>query len=92
MTARVSSKGQITLPAAARRRLGIAPDSEVEVIVTDQEITIRPIKPLSELAGVLNRYARPDADEEWDGIRGQTEQAIAEEVGGANARRVRRGR
>ena len=92
MLARVSNKGQVTLSAAARRKLGIAPNSQVEVIVTDQEITIRPLKRVSELAGVLRRYARPGSTEDWDAVREQTEKAVAEEVVGANARRVRRGR
>ena len=89
MLARVSNKGQITLSAAARRRLGIVPSSQVDITVTDQEIIIRPIKRVSELAGVLNRYARPGAVEDWDAIRDQAEKAAAEEVVGANARRVR---
>jgi len=90
--ARVSNKGQITLSAAVRRKLGITPNSQVEVTVTDQEITIRPIKRVSELAGILNRYARPGASEDWDAIREQTEKAVAEEVVRADAGRVRRGR
>ena len=80
MVARVSNKGQITLSAAARRKLGIAPNSQVEVIVSDEEITIRPLKRVSELAGILNRYAKPGESEDWDAIREQTEKAIAEEV------------
>lgn len=89
MIARVSNKGQVTLPAQMRRRLGIAPNSQVEVSVTGEEITIRPLKRVSELAGVLSKYARPGADEDWSTIRKQAEQAVAEEVLGAHARRVR---
>lgn len=89
MIARVSNKGQVTLPAAVRRRLGITPNSQVEVSVTGEEITIRPLKRVSELAGVLGKYARPGADEDWDAVRERTEQAVAEEVVGAHARRVR---
>jgi AbrB family looped-hinge helix DNA binding protein len=92
MVARVSSKGQITLSAAVRRKLGIAPNSQVEVIVKDEEIAIRPLKRVSELAGILNRYARPDEPEDWETIRQQTEKAVAEEVVVRNARRVRGGR
>jgi AbrB family looped-hinge helix DNA binding protein len=92
MIAHVSNKGQITLPAATRRRLGIAPNSQVDVTVTDREITIRPVKRVSELAGILNRYARPGAPEDWDAIRDEMETAVAEEVVGAHARRIRGGR
>ena len=89
MIAHVSNKGQVTLSAAARRRLGIAPNSQVDVTVTDTEITIRPIKRVSELAGILNRYARPDAPEDWGVVREEMEKAVAKEVVGAHARRVR---
>jgi AbrB family looped-hinge helix DNA binding protein len=92
MIAHVSNKGQVTLSAAARRKLGIATNSQVEVTVTDREIIIRPIKRVSELAGILRRYARPGADEDWETIREQTEKAVAEEVVSAHAPRVRGGR
>jgi AbrB family looped-hinge helix DNA binding protein len=92
MVARVSNKGQITLSAAARRKLGISPNSEVEVIVGEQEITIRPLKRVSELAGVLSRFARPGSEVDWNTVREQTEMAVAEEVAGANAHRVHRRR
>jgi AbrB family looped-hinge helix DNA binding protein len=89
MVARVSSKGQITLSAAVRRKLGIAPNSQVEVIVKDEGITIRPLKRVSELACILDRYARPDEPEDWDTIREQTEKAVAEEVVAASERQRR---
>jgi len=92
MLARVSNKGQVTLPATARRKLGILSNSQVELIVKEEEITIRPLKRVSELAGVLIRYARPGDTEHWDAIRERTEAAIAEEVVDDGSNRVRGGR
>ena len=92
MLLNVSSKGQVTLPAAVRRKLGITSDSQVELVLKESEITIRPLKRVSELAGVLNRYARKGGTEHWDTIRQQTEAAIAEEVVDAGSNRVRGGR
>lgn len=37
MIATVTSKGQVTLPAEARRRLGLGPGSKLEFIVLDDE-------------------------------------------------------
>jgi antitoxin PrlF len=37
MIATVTSKGQVTLPAEARRRLKISPGSKLEFIVIDEE-------------------------------------------------------
>jgi AbrB family looped-hinge helix DNA binding protein len=92
MLARVSNKGQITLSAAARRKLGICPNSKVEIIVGEEEIIIRPLKRVSELAGILRRYARSGSAQDWPAVREQTEMAVAEEVAGVDTRRMRRGR
>ena len=79
MIARVSNKGQITIPIAERRRLGIQPNSRVEVIPRDGEVVIRPVKSITELAGCFREYAKlPMPD--WDEVRRQTEKAVAEEV------------
>ncbi len=91
MQVHVSNKGQVTIPVTARRRAGIEPNSMVEVTVTDREVTIRPVKPISAVAGVLSMYARPAEGQDWDAMREEAEEAVAEEVVGADARRVRRG-
>ncbi len=89
MLLNVSNKGQVTLPAAVRRKLGITSESQVELVLGEGEITIRPLKRVSELAGVLRRYARKGGAEHWDSVREQTETAIAEEVVDAGSDRVR---
>ena len=88
-TARVSSKGQITLPAAARRKLGIEPHSRVEVLVQDAEIVIRPIKQISDLAGIFHEYTK-GVTGDWETIRTQAEEAVAREVMSAIPARRRR--
>lgn len=37
MITTVTSKGQVTLPAAARRQLGLKPGAKLEIIVTDDD-------------------------------------------------------
>lgn len=41
---RVTSKGQVTIPLAIRKRLGILPDSEVEFDVKGGEAVIRKVE------------------------------------------------
>jgi len=77
--ARVSSKGQITLPAATRRKLGILPNSTVEVVTDDREIIIRPRRSIMELAGVFQTYAK-GRPTDWEQVRTEVERAVAEEV------------
>jgi len=78
--------------ALSIRKLGILSNSQVEIIVNEGEITVRSLKRVSELAGVLIRYARPGDTEHWDAIRERTEAAIAEEVVDDDSHRVRGGR
>jgi AbrB family looped-hinge helix DNA binding protein len=76
---RVSNRGQITIPAAARRKLGIKPESRLEIEVRDAEIVIRPLKSIGELFGVFSEYAKGKTTD-WEIIRAETAKAIAEEV------------
>jgi AbrB family looped-hinge helix DNA binding protein len=54
-TATVSSKSQITLPAAACREIGIKPHDRVLVEVRDGTIVVRPAPDLMDLKGVLGK-------------------------------------
>jgi len=53
--ARVSSKGQITLPAKARRAVGINPHDRVLIEVKNQEIVVKPVEDFFELQGFLGK-------------------------------------
>lgn len=76
---KVSSKGQITLPAAARRKLGIKPNMRLEVEVRDKEIAMRPVKSVLELGGIFREYAKGKPTD-WETIRAETMRAVVEEV------------
>lgn len=54
-TATVSSKSQITLPAAACREAGIKPHDRVIVEVRDRTIVIRSAPDLLDLKGILGK-------------------------------------
>lgn len=53
--ATVSTKGQVTLPVAMRRALGIRPQDRVVMEVARQGILIRPAGDMMQLAGFLGR-------------------------------------
>ena len=52
----VSSKGQVTLPAAMRAKLGIGPGSHIRFEVRGQELVITPELPMSAYCGMLKGY------------------------------------
>jgi len=78
--ARVTSKGQVTLPKAIRDALGLAESSIVEFALTDGGALLTPVK-----GGFLARFGtvkprrRP---EDWSGVRSET----AKQVGRRAAR------
>jgi len=61
MTITLSSKGQVTLPAAARKRLGLRAGSRLEVVVKgdDRLEMIRVGGSLRDLKGLLPKPPRP---------------------------------
>ena len=79
MIVRVSDDGRITIPARARHKLGIKPGSVLRLDVGDDEINIRPIKSVADVAGILRDYAEGKTTD-WDTIREQTMLAVARQV------------
>ena len=75
--ATLSSKGQITLPAAARRALGLRPGDRVIVEERKEEIVIRRARDFFALAGFLGR-ALP-RERERDALRGAAGRRCAKE-------------
>ncbi len=53
MTSTISSKGQITLPASLRKRLGWKPGTKVEFDERDEGIVVRPAFDADEMKSVL---------------------------------------
>ena len=58
----VSSKGQVTLPAAMRAKLGITPGSHIHFEVRGKELVIIPELPMSAYYGILKGYYLGDIE------------------------------
>lgn len=77
----MSKKGQLTIPSSIRRQVNMQPGMQVEVIVRGDEVVLRPLKPLRELAGIYQEYARGKTTD-YDVIREQAMIEIAKEIVG----------
>ena len=77
--ATVSEKGQLTLPSALRKKAHIHPGTRVALELREDEIILRPLKSLRELAGVFQQQTEGHG-ESLEEIREQTMAAIAKEV------------
>lgn len=60
----VSSKGQVTLPAAMRAKLGIGPGSHIHFELRGMELVIKPEVPMSVYYGILKGYDLGDIEPE----------------------------
>jgi AbrB family looped-hinge helix DNA binding protein len=58
----VSSKGQVTLPAAMRAKLGLVPGSHIQFELRGRELVIKPELPMSAYYGMLKPYNLDPAD------------------------------
>jgi AbrB family looped-hinge helix DNA binding protein len=58
----VSSRGQVTLPAAMRAKLGIQPGSHIHFELRGNELVIKPELPMSAYYGMLKNYKLDPAD------------------------------
>jgi AbrB family looped-hinge helix DNA binding protein len=79
VTVKMSEKGQITVPASIRRKIGFTPERRVSIETRDNEVILRPVRTISEVAGIFTEAARGKRAS-WESIRRQTEQAVAEQV------------
>jgi AbrB family looped-hinge helix DNA binding protein len=60
LEATVSSKGQITLPAALRAQFGLAEGSKVKFISDGKQIVLKPELPVSAYRGLLRHLGNID--------------------------------
>ena len=76
---RLTQKGQVTIPAAIRSRLGLKPRDRVRFEVDGDGVKLKPsASKLLDGYGAVRPRKRP---ENWTKVRTEIEQGVAEEVG-----------
>ncbi len=75
-TSRMTSKGQVTIPAELRAELRLKPHDRVGFELTDGVVTLRRVTNLMDLYGVA-KYEGPPID--WKQLREEFEQYMADE-------------
>ena len=68
MIASMTSKGQVTVPAEARRRLGLHAGSKVDFVINDRDhLELIPVADsVKKLKGIVPKPSRPLSLEEMD--------------------------
>jgi len=77
IAAKVTSKGQITIPLQVRRLLKVNPGSVVIFETKEDKVFLKPAKTLSEFRGILKGKA---AHADFDKIRAAAKKQVAEKV------------
>jgi AbrB family looped-hinge helix DNA binding protein len=62
LEATVSSKGQVTLPAAMRARFGLVEGSKIKFFCGDKEATLKPELPVRAYFGILKHLGNINTD------------------------------
>ena len=63
----ITSKGQTTLPKPVRKALGVVPGDRVRYVIFDNnEVRMIPVRPLSQLFGVLKHKGSPVTLDDMD--------------------------
>lgn len=75
----VSDKGQVTLPAKMRKKLGIKPKAMMEVELMENGIMLKLVRSIMDVAGIFYDPARRET-KDWETIRRETMEAVVKEV------------
>lgn len=74
-TATLSERGQITIPAKIRKRLGVGANDKIAIIFRENEIILKPLKgTIKDLRGAIQPRKQP---EDFEIIRSLTKSAVA---------------
>ena len=74
----VTNKGQVTIPVAFRRQLGLAPHDRVSFELDEANLRLRPVASrVLRHVGAIQPHQRP---EDWTAMRAEVEQLVAEDV------------
>ncbi|MBC2717728.1 MAG: AbrB/MazE/SpoVT family DNA-binding domain-containing protein [Desulfobacteraceae bacterium] len=80
MYAKISKKGQVTIPKAIRKKLNIDKEGGLLFLVKDNEVRLQgvPASPVDQLAGSLKKYVKGHTPLEK--VRSDIQEKIAKEI------------
>ena len=75
---KLTQKGQVTIPAEIRHRLGLKPKDVVRFEIEGDEVKLKPAT--SQLLAGYGAVKPIHKPEDWKKVRAEMEEAVAEEV------------
>jgi AbrB family looped-hinge helix DNA binding protein len=80
MLAKVTSKGQVTIPNEIRKKLGIRTEDKVDFILDGERVILVPVKTLRDLRGAVQAKGKGDFDEERANAKAAVARRVREEL------------
>ena len=80
MLAKVTSKGQVTIPNEIRKKLGIRTDDKVDFVVEGDRVVLVPVKTLKDLRGAVKALKEGEFAEERTTAKAAVAERVREEM------------
>jgi AbrB family looped-hinge helix DNA binding protein len=80
MLAKVTSKGQVTIPVEIRKKLGIRTEDKVDFILDGERVILVPVKTLRDLRGAVKAKGKGNFDEERAKAKAVVARRVLEEL------------
>ncbi|MBI5191000.1 MAG: AbrB/MazE/SpoVT family DNA-binding domain-containing protein [Nitrospirae bacterium] len=79
MNAKLTVKGQVTIPKRVRDKLNIGPGDVITFVQQDDKVVIQPARTLLDCMGAVKTAKKPGG---WDEVRGKAREYVAGKVMG----------
>lgn len=80
MLAKVTSKGQITIPVEIRKKLGIHTEDTVDFVLEGDRVLLVPVKNLRDLRGAVKAKGKGDFAAERAAAKAEVARRVREEL------------
>ena len=80
MIATVTSKGQVTIPKAIRKIMGIHPNDKIDFALENNHVILRPLKTLKDLRGSVASVDKTDLKKQRKVVREAVGKRVIEEM------------
>jgi AbrB family looped-hinge helix DNA binding protein len=80
MLAKVTSKGQVTIPQEIRKKLGIRTEDKVDFVLEGDRVILVPVKTLRDLRGAVKAKGKGDFAGEREKAKASVARRVREEL------------
>ena len=80
MLAKITSKGQVTIPQEIRKKLGIGKDDRVDFVIEGSRVVLVPVKTLKNLRGAVKKEGSGDFTAERETAKTEVGKRVTGEV------------